>query len=281
MLSKAFNPSDELATRESGDPAPFQIPNSFVALNSTAAATATPYAHLPPGIPIVNGYSLDPPSKDPGTDPTAGYLLNHLMIRIHDPAASLHFYVDLMGMRTVFAMNAGPFTIYYLGFPQSDEHYKSTRQFAADTAQSLKKSSGLLELMWVHGSEKYSLLPPPPSPSPNINASAEEDWKKRNAHFHLTTGNHAPHLGFGHLGFTVPDVPAAIERFRRAGVPILKEVGVATVGSTYMTSWETQVLRIGSGELSEAYQKIFERIAVIQDPVSLSPFFSPSFRLLS
>ncbi|KAJ5943605.1 hypothetical protein N7516_003773 [Penicillium verrucosum] len=41
----------------------------------------------------------------------------------------------------------------------------------------------------------------------------------------VSTGNVPPHLGFAHLGFTVPDVLAAVQRLREGGVRILKDVG--------------------------------------------------------
>ena len=67
---------------------------------------------------LPNGNHTDPPV--PANDPTIGYKLYHLMIRIRDPKKSLPFYIDLMGMRTVFTMNTGPFTIYYLGYTFSN-----------------------------------------------------------------------------------------------------------------------------------------------------------------
>ncbi|KAJ5662195.1 uncharacterized protein N7477_009811 [Penicillium maclennaniae] len=105
---------------------------------------------------------------------TANYRLNHLAIRIKDPSRSLHFYVDLLGMRIIFTMNAGPFTIYYLGHPPPNTDLD---QWARHTSQIpvLTRTNGLLELYHVHGSDQVS------------------------------TGNVPPNLGFAHLGFTVPD----------------------------------------------------------------------------
>jgi lactoylglutathione lyase len=42
----------------------------------------------------------------------------------------------------------------------------------------------------------------------------------------LSNGNEPPNLGVSHLGFTVLDIAATVERLRGASVRILKEVGV-------------------------------------------------------
>ncbi|OQD72949.1 hypothetical protein PENDEC_c018G00664 [Penicillium decumbens] len=117
-----------------------------------------------------------PTFNPPPSTTTANYRLNHLAIRIKDPSRSLHFYVDLLGMRVIFTMNAGPFTIYYLGHPPPetnlDEWAKSTSQIPVMT-----RTSGLLELYHVHGSENVATDDVP---------------------------------GFAHLGFTVPDGVGAV-----------------------------------------------------------------------
>ena len=75
------------------------------------SANPSPYPH---GVVMPNGLNTDPPL--PANDPTIGYMLNHLCIRVRDPKKSLHFYIDLMGMRTLFTTNAGPLTVYLLGY---------------------------------------------------------------------------------------------------------------------------------------------------------------------
>ena len=118
----------------------------------------------------------------PPNHPTTGFKLNHFMLRIRDPTPSLHFYIHLMGMRTVFVMNVGPFTIYYLGYPQTDAHRADSGRFGVETTAKLQETLGLLELYHVHGSEKK-----------------EKGWYE--------TSNDPPNLGFGHLGFTVAGCP--------------------------------------------------------------------------
>ncbi|KAJ5540889.1 hypothetical protein N7494_005965 [Penicillium frequentans] len=170
--------------------------NSFKTIPTTEVGAFTPggptKAFNPP---------LDPATKD--------YRLNHLALRITDPARSLHFYVDLLGMRVVFNMNAGPFTIYYLGHPP------------ADTDSTTKEGDGLLELFHVHGTED----------------SANENGELGVG---VSNGNVPPNLGFAHLGFTVPDVNAAVERLRDGGVEILKEPGVCTRESVPLSEWEAE-----------------------------------------
>ncbi|KAJ5978285.1 hypothetical protein N7501_001627 [Penicillium viridicatum] len=95
-------------------------------------------------------------------------------------------------------MNVGPFTIYYLGHPPADaKTEEDITTWAKRTSEIpvMTKTSGLLELYYVHGTE--------------------------NADGGVSTGNVPPHLGFAHLGFTVPDASAAVQRLRDGGVRIL------------------------------------------------------------
>lgn len=199
---------------------------------------------FPPGIFLPGGHNTDPPL--PPSDPTTGYKLNHFMLRIRDPRPSLHFYIDLMGMRTVFTMNAGPMTIYYLGYPPDDKR-ENLPAWAAETAisKTLTRTLGLLELYHVHGSE-------------------------RREPGYISTGNQPPHLGFGHLGFTVPDVGATVERLRREGVKVVKDVGESAKRTAVPVSrWEEE-RGIGTQELHENYRRIIEQMAFVEDPVSIS-----------
>ena len=184
------------------------------------------------------GYGTD--KLIPTDDPTLGFKLNHFMLRIRDPEESLHFYVDLMGMRTVFTMNTGPFTIYYLGYPQTDEHRADPVKFGVDTVSKLQHTLGLLELYHVHGSENQ--------PSD-----------------YYSTGNEPPNLGFGHLGFTVPDVPTALKRLQGAGVKVLKPLGVTTRETIPLSKWEAEK-GIGRGAIHAEYAKVFDNIAFVMDP---------------
>lgn len=189
-------------------------------------------------LPNGSTYRTDPPLSP--SDPTIGYKLNHLMLRIRDPEASLSFYVNLMGMRTVFTFNTGPFTIYYLGYPQTDADRADLQAWGEKTCGVLPHTLGLLELYHIHGSEKQPKG-------------------------YYTTGNDAPHLGFGQVGFTIPDVKSALERLKRAGVKVLKDLGVSTRESIPLSSYEVGK-GVGKGEIHTNYSKILDQIAFVADP---------------
>lgn len=87
----------------------------------------------------------------------------------------------------------------------------------------------------------------------------------------ISTGNVPPHLGFAHLGFTVPDVPAAVQRLRDGGVRILKDVGVSSREAVPLSEWEEE-RGIARGEIHANYAWFFEKFAMVADPVS---FYGP------
>lgn len=111
----------------------------------------------------------------------------------------------------------------------------------------MTRTSGLLELYHVHGTE---------SKGDHDHGGGE-----------VSTGNLPPHLGFAHLGFTVPDVSVAVERLRKAGVSILKDVGVCERESVPLSEWEAE-RGIGLGEIHPNYAWFFEKFAMVMDPVS-------------
>ncbi|KAK7206470.1 Glyoxalase/Bleomycin resistance protein/Dihydroxybiphenyl dioxygenase [Myxozyma melibiosi] len=178
----------------------------------------------------------------PADAPETKYRLNHFMMRIRDPKISLPFYTEAMGMRILFTMNTGPFTIYYLGYPQTDEHRADLTKFALDTLPVMQHTLGLLELYHVHGSEKQE---------PG----------------YINTGNDPLRggVGFSHLGFTVPDVPAAVERLTKMGATVFKPLGVSNRDTIPLSEWEAE-RGVGEGVINENYHKIFKQIAFLQDP---------------
>lgn len=177
------------------------------------------------------------------TTDTDGYRLNHFMLRIRDPQRTLHFYIDLMGMRTIFTMNAGPFTMYYLGYPPTPSDRADLSAWASRVAnvRELTQTIGLLEFYHTHGTEK------------------DEE-------FRVSSGNSPPNLGFGHLGFTVPDVPAAVERLRREGVHVLKDLGNSSRESVPLSTWEEH-RGFGTGDVHPKFKDIYDQIACVADPV--------------
>lgn len=216
---------------------------NFFSMTSPVEGDFHPYECSPfkPGEFLLGSKTETPLTASAGS---AGYKLNHFMVRIRDPEKSLKFYRDIMGMRTIFTLNAGPFTIYYMGYPQTPEHKADLNKFAVETFDVLQHTLGLLELYHVHGSEKEEVG-------------------------YYETGNKAPNLGFGHLGFTVPDVPKAVERLRAAGVTVFKDLGVTTRETIPLSQWEADRGN-GLGGIDGGYKKTFDQIAFVKDPVSLS-----------
>lgn len=213
-------------------------------MTSTATSQNVPASTLPVGVHTPGGARKEAPLLE--TAPTLGYRFNHMMIRIQDPEPTVHFYVDLMGMRTVFAINTGPLTVYYLGYPQTDEHRADPAAFARDIADHsvMTQTLGLLELCHYHGSENQPKG-------------------------YISSGNNPPHLGFNHLGFTVPSVPEAVERLRNAGVRIVKDYGQGPVEGIPTTTWERQQ-GVATDALAEGFFSIVKQVAFVEDPVSSS-----------
>lgn len=119
---------------------------------TSTISTIQPISLLHPGIFHAGGHISDP--ELPEDSPTIGYKLNHFMLRIKDPARTLHFYCALMGMRTVFTFNGGPFTIYYLGYPATEHDRSDLTAWASHLcAGNISQTLGLLELKHIHGSE--------------------------------------------------------------------------------------------------------------------------------
>jgi hypothetical protein len=79
------------------DPAKYSVDSTKMSEQDQQRPKPTPFPH---GVFLPNGLSTDPPL--PANDPTVGYKLNHFMMRIRDPEKSMKFYIELMGMRTVF-----------------------------------------------------------------------------------------------------------------------------------------------------------------------------------
>ncbi|ETS76934.1 hypothetical protein PFICI_10808 [Pestalotiopsis fici W106-1] len=206
-----------------------------MAQSPSGASSSSPF---PVGQIFSNGLGNEPPLS--ADNPTIGYKLNHFMLRVRDPVRSLHFYVNLMGMRTVFTWNVGPFTIYYLGYPQSEHHRLDLSAFGKETLPVLAHTLGLMELYHIHGSE-----------------NEPEGY--------YSTGNVPPNLGLGHLGFSVPDVATALQRLKRHGVEVIKDLGISTREAIPLSQWEAQ-RGIGLGELHKSYDDVFKQIAFIKDP---------------
>ena len=120
-----------------------------------------------------------------------GYTLNHTMLRIKDPSASLAFYQGVVGMSLLRKVDveAGEFSLYFLGFTEEPVD-------GDVPAEAMFSRPGVLELTHNWGTE-------------------DEDGPV----YH--DGNSDPR-GFGHIALAVPDLAAAVARFDEAGARFVK-----------------------------------------------------------
>ena len=124
-----------------------------------------------------------------------GFTLNHTMLRIKDPDASLAFYCGVLGMTLLRKVDveAGEFSLYFLGFTQSEDEVPEE---AKEAMQYVFSRQGVLELTHNWGTED-----------------------EEGAVYH--DGNSEPR-GFGHIALDVPDFEAAIAHFDEQGVTYQK-----------------------------------------------------------
>ncbi|MBR72702.1 MAG: lactoylglutathione lyase [Rhodospirillaceae bacterium] len=128
---------------------------------------------------------------------TQSYVFNQTMLRIKDPEISLDFYTRIIGM-TLYRKLEFPemkFTLYFLamsGDVQNDEVPTEDNKRTTWTFE----QRAMLELTHNWGSETEA------GPT-----------------YH--NGNSDPR-GFGHIGFSVPDVYEASKRFEKLGVKFVK-----------------------------------------------------------
>lgn len=132
--------------------------------------------------------------RDPATQ---DYVFNQTMLRIKDPEVSLDFYTRVLGMTLVRKLDFPEmnFSLFFLAALKPGE----LKNWSADKAQRTIETFGrpaMLELTYNWGSEKDKELS-----------------------YH--SGNEEP-KGFGHIGFAVPDLDAACQRFDELGVSFVK-----------------------------------------------------------
>lgn len=115
-----------------------------------------------------------------------GFVLNHCMLRIKDPAVSLDYYTRIFGMRVLRKLDFPEmaFSLYFLHRATVDQNVPDDK--AARTAWTFSQS-GVLELTHNWGTEN-------------------------DADFKYHDGNAQPQ-GFGHICFSVPDLNAAVTWF--------------------------------------------------------------------
>ena len=127
---------------------------------------------------------------------TEGFVMNQTMLRVRDPAVSVDFYRDVLGMSLLdrFDFEQMQFSLYFMGYLAPGETIPSD---AGERAQ------------WVFGRPALVEL--------THNWGTESDNEFGGYH----DGNAEPQ-GFGHIGISVPDVYAACERFEKLGIEFVK-----------------------------------------------------------
>lgn len=133
---------------------------------------------------------------DPDVE-TQAYVFNQTMMRIKDPKVSLDFYTRIIGMRLLRKLDFPEmsFTLYFLGMV-SDTQGKTVPRDDNKRTTWVFEQKAMLELTHNWGSENDP-----------------------ECHYH--DGNSEPQ-GFGHIGFSVPDVYAATARMEALGVEFVK-----------------------------------------------------------
>lgn len=182
-----------------------------------AAAISTP-----PGVRVVAD------ALTPITSATRNFHLNHSMLRITNPEASLRFFVEFLGMSRAYTYNAGPFTVYWLGYPLPDDKTPS------EIVETIPTRSSLLELIYVH--------PNPADPKPH--ALDNEQGK----------------VAFGHLGFFVPDVDAVIARAEKFGYKIIKYPSDISNGTMALPDY------VEENPFPKHYVKVYSMIGFVEAP---------------
>ena len=123
------------------------------------------------------GVVEDPPAH------SDGFVLNHTMVRVKDPAVALEFYTRVFGMRVLRKLDFPEmkFSLYFLARLRADE---VAPEDEAERTTWTFEQRGILELTHNWGTEAQ-------------------------ADFHYHDGNAQPQ-GFGHICFSVPDLDAAV-----------------------------------------------------------------------
>ena len=135
------------------------------------------------------------PGVEAAPTQTRGFRLNHCMLRVKDPEASLRFYSRVFGMSVLRRLDFEEmnFSLYFLGCLEADD------QVPEETAERTTwtfSQSGLLELTHNWGTEE-----------------------QQGRIYH--DGNAEPQ-GFGHICFSVPDLHAAVAWFDANDVEFIK-----------------------------------------------------------
>jgi lactoylglutathione lyase len=126
---------------------------------------------------------------------TEGFVLNHSMLRIKDPAIALDFYTRVMGLRVLRKLDfpESTFSLYFLAHPIQGQ---SVPEDQSERMAYTFSQRGILELTHNWGTEN-------------------------NPDFNYHDGNSQPQ-GFGHICFSVPDLEKATAWFDENHVQFIK-----------------------------------------------------------
>jgi lactoylglutathione lyase len=137
---------------------------------------------------IHTGVAAEPPPA------TRGFVFNHTMMRVKDPAVSLDFYTRILGMRLLRKLDFAEmkFSLYFLARTDGEA---VPEDISERTVYAFSRC-GVLELTHNWGTETDS-------------------------NFKYHDGNAQPQ-GFGHICFSVPDLAAAIRWLDENGIVYVK-----------------------------------------------------------
>lgn len=128
---------------------------------------------------------------------TQSYVFNQTMLRIKNPRVSLDFYTRIIGMKLYRKIDfiEMKFTLYFLAMPGDVDESNIPKDDNKRTTWTFNQRA-MLELTHNWGTE------------------IDNDFKYHN-------GNSDPQ-GYGHIGFSVPDVYEASKRFEKLNVKFIK-----------------------------------------------------------
>lgn len=141
-----------------------------------------------------------------------------------DPEPSLKFYREIMGMRKLFSYNAGSFSIYCELLCATFCDIGSLiclREKICTTVTLTLRRFGLIsttrKASWSVSLGPCSLLWACVLKRSLSFAVIHRHGTELDPDFSYCSGNEEPHMGFGHLGFVVDDVPGLVKRVEEAG----------------------------------------------------------------
>ncbi|KAF2178013.1 Glyoxalase/Bleomycin resistance protein/Dihydroxybiphenyl dioxygenase [Zopfia rhizophila CBS 207.26] len=216
--------------------------------------------------PYPPGQHIIPPPR-PDSPATSEFRLNHLMLRIKDPEASLRFYNDCLGLHVVFIFNAGPWTIYYLGPRDVDRRWvKGWKAKLVESQREERKKRMLKGNQTIKARDRR-----PWRKCGRWEGMAEIGTSKELLELYYipsdknreyTSGNDYSKggVGFGHIGFTVPDVGEALKRVKEFGYEVIKPLDEAKVGQMGLPR------NVAEEEVVEGYRHVFRQLAFVRDP---------------